>query len=143
MKKNKESLIPTHRLGVEIMEAFNMLNDKATEFFGAFDVTPQQYNVIAILYTAGPLSTSDILEWMFEKNAGVSRLVDRLVKKGLAIKNQNTKDRRLVKVDLTDSGKCLYNTIGKVIYKLDNHSVNLTEEEVQLLISLLTKLNAN
>ena len=131
------------RMGVELSEAFNILNDKAHEFFAEFDVTPQQYNVIAILYEAGPLSTSDILEWMLEKNAGVSRLVDRLVKKELVSKAPNPTDKRLIKVNLTDRGKKIYDQIKKQVHRLDQHSSNLTEQEMEQLVSLLVKLNSN
>ena len=140
-KRHKELLTLRHRMGVEISEAFNKLNDKAFEFFGEFDLTPQQYNVIAILYEAGPQSTSDILEWMLEKNAGVSRLVDRMIKKGLVRKEPNTLDRRLIKVNLTDRGKKLHEEISKEIHKIEEHSINLTEKEVEQLVALLIKFN--
>ncbi|PUZ30086.1 transcriptional regulator, MarR family [Chitinophaga costaii] len=142
-KKQRESLSLKHRFGVEISEAYNTLNDKALEFFAEFDITPQQYNVIAILHSAGALSTSDILEWMLEKNAGVSRLVDRLVKKDMVSKEPNKTDRRLIKVNLTDRGKKLYEEIGKQIHRLEDHVINLTEEELQQLVSLLIKFNSD
>lgn len=138
-KRKKDVLANRTRLGVEIMEAFHLLNDTSTDFFAEFDLTPQQYNVIAILHY-GPFSTSDILEWMIEKNAGVSRLVDRLVKKGLVIKRTNQADKRLVIVELTHQGKRLYQEISEQINQLDELTSNLDDSEVEQLISLLVKM---
>ena len=139
-KKNKEVLEIRPRMGVEIMEAYHLLNDRSEEFFARFEITPQQFNVLAILHYTGPVSTSVILEWMFEKNAGVSRLVDRLVKKGLVVKKANPGDNRLIEVDLTSKGEEMYQLISPQIKEIDGVSENLTDQEVRQLIQLLVKL---
>jgi len=140
MKNRKKDVLTNRaRLAVEVMEAFNMFNDISIDFFAKFDLTPQQYNVIAILHH-GPFSTSDILEWMVEKNAGVSRLVDRLVKKELVTKKTNKTDKRLLEIELTHKGKKLYQEISEQINQLDELSSNLDDGEVEQLISLLVKL---
>lgn len=122
------------------MEAYHLLNDRSEEFFARFEITPQQFNVLAILHYTGPVSTSVILGWMFEKNAGVSRLVDRLVKKGLVVKKANPGDKRLIEVDLTSKGEEMYQLISPQIKEIDGVSENLTDQEVRQLIQLLVKL---
>lgn len=127
-------------MGVEIMEAYHLLNDKSEEFFARFEITPQQFNVLAILHYTGPVSTSVILEWMFEKNAGVSRLVDRLVKKDLVVKKAHPRDKRLIEVELTSKGEEMYQLISPQLKEIDGVSENLTDQEVRQLIQLLVKL---
>ncbi|MCI1785263.1 MAG: MarR family transcriptional regulator [Bacteroidales bacterium] len=138
--RSKEGLSLRNQLGVELMETYNTLNDKSIAFFAKYGITSQQYNVLAILYLAGSMSTSNILEWMFEKNAGVSRLVDRLVKKQLVVKKPNKTDKRLIVVSLTEKGRIVYENTLQNLKELENNSKNLSDEEVEQLIKLLLKL---
>src|SRR6476659_5887000 len=61
-------------------------------------ITPQQYNVLRILRGAGPegLPTLTIGERMIEQTPGVTRLIDRLERKGLVAPVPCPKDRRRV-----------------------------------------------
>jgi len=138
--KHKEAYSRRERFQVEILETFNLLSERAQSFFQAYELTPQQYNVLAILYHGGPMSHSDILDWMIEKNAGVSRLVDRLVKKELLSKMSHATDKRLVKVVLTEKGKSAFTYVDKEYKGLDDPMSNLSDDEVEQLIALLVKL---
>lgn len=86
------------------------------------------------------MSTSEILDWMIEKNAGVSRLADRLLKKDLVSKVVNPTDKRLVKVALTEKGVSVFMQIDKEYKGLDDPMSNLSDDEVEQLIALLVKL---
>lgn len=138
--EGKEHLSDKKRIGVEILEAYHHLTHQALEFFKEYDLTPQQYNVLAILHFAGAVSTSDILKWMYEKNAGVSRLVDRLLKKELVEKSVNPQDKRLVVIGLTQKGQELYKRVDRDFNELEKNSNSLTAEEIKTLIGLLVKL---
>lgn len=142
-KKDKESISLKNTLGSELAQVYNRLNDHAVVFFNEFGLTPQQYNVIAILYHTGPLTTSEILNFMIEKNAGVSRLVDRLVIKKMIIKEVNSSDKRLISANLTANGRDVFEKIEKEISRLYAYELNLTEEEMLKLIELLSKINNN
>ncbi len=138
--ESKEGLSPRVRLGVEILETSNLLKEYSVTFFKQFDLTPQQYNILAILHHGGAMSTSDILEWMYEKNAGVSRLVDRLIKKGLLVKDVNPKDKRTILVKLTEDGLRLYKKADSAAKEAVDATKNLTDSETQQLIDLLIKM---
>lgn len=142
-KKDKASISLKNTLGIELAQVYNRLNDRAVVFFKEFGLTPQQYNVIAILYNTGPLTTSEILNFMIEKNAGVSRLVDRLVNKKMIIKEVNSSDKRLISANLTANGRDVFENIEKEISRLYAYEINLTEEEMLKLIELLSKINNN
>lgn len=62
------------------------------------DVTLQQFNVLRILRGAGGegLPTLEIARRMVEQQPGVTRLVDRLIAKGLVSRERDTEDRRRV-----------------------------------------------
>lgn len=134
--------IPLRRkLGITMVETYNNVYEKSQEFFAEYGLTSQQYNVLSILHDAGtPLSTSDILKKMLEKNAGVSRLVDRLIVKDLVEKSVNPDDKRLIDVKLTKKGEALCNKVSDALPGVDAVYGNLADEEVEMLISLLSKI---
>ncbi len=70
------------------------------------DVTLQQYNVLRILRGAGDegLPTLQIAERMIERQPGVTRLIDRLLQKGLVERRRSEKDRRIVRCTITPQG---------------------------------------
>lgn len=134
--------IPLRRkLGITMVETYNNVYEKSQEFFAEYGLTSQQYNVLSILHDAGtPMSTSDILKKMLEKNAGVSRLVDRLIVKDLVEKSVNPDDKRLIDVKLTEKGEELCNKVSDALPNVDAVYENLADEEVETLISLLSKI---
>jgi len=70
-------------------------------------ITPAQYNVLRILRGAGApgLSCGEIAERMIDRDPDVTRLLDRLVKAGLAERRRDTADRRVVRVQLSEAGR--------------------------------------
>ncbi|MCE3076291.1 MarR family winged helix-turn-helix transcriptional regulator [Chryseobacterium gwangjuense] len=141
MEKDLHEIPLRRKLGISMVETYNNVYDQSQEFFAGYGLTSQQYNVLSILHDAGiPLSTSDILKKMLEKNAGVSRLVDRLIVKDLVEKNVNPNDKRLIDVNLTDKGEALYTKVSDALSEVDSVYSNLTDDEVETLIRLLTKI---
>lgn len=142
MNNNEEEQIPIRRkLGVELVKTFYSLYDNSQLFFSQYQLTSQQYNLLKILYDSDtPLSTSKILDQMVEKNAGVSRLTDRLVAKGLVAKKTNNIDKRLIDAYLTDKGKTLCETVHQNLKIVDELYAVLTDDEVESMLVMLAKL---
>ena len=98
-----------------------------------------QYNVLRILQgfrSEAPLSISFIKERMLDKDSDVSRIVDRLVQKGLA----SRVDRRQKSVNVTETGLALLDKMFNCEQKADTLLSNLTTEEVNKLNQLLDKI---
>ena len=70
------------------------------------DLSTSQYNVLRILRGSHPtgLTCGQILERTIARDPDVTRLVDRLVKRGLAKRTRSQTDRRVVEVDITQKG---------------------------------------
>ncbi len=62
-----------------------------------------QYNVLRILRTAGPdgLACGDIADKMLTRDPDLTRLLDRLEKRGLVTRRRGDKDRRVVRSAIT------------------------------------------
>ncbi|WP_431212817.1 family 10 glycosylhydrolase [Puia sp. P3] len=109
--------------------------------FNESDITPQQFNILRILRgESKALSTMQIRQRMLDKMSDTSRIVDRLVKKGLVKKTPNAEDRRLVDVVITTKGRKLLEKIDPFEQDIDKYMNNLSEEETRTLNLLLDKL---
>jgi len=72
----------------------------------AADLTASQYNVLRILRGSHParLACSDIASRMIDRDPDVTRLLDRLEKRGLVKRFRSRTDRRVVEVGVTAKG---------------------------------------
>jgi DNA-binding MarR family transcriptional regulator len=80
------------------------------------ELTPNQYNVLRILRGSHPtrLACSDVAERMIARDPDITRLVDRLSRRGLVERVRGHRDRRVVEVAITDKGR-------EVLKRLDPH----------------------
>lgn len=127
---------------LNIMFTSGWINEKIKNTLAPEDITPQQYNILRILRGSSPqpLSTLQIRERMLDRMSDTSRIVDRLVVKGLVKKVVCAKDRRLVDVTITDKGQNLLKKLDSQMNHMDDILSNLSEKETQALSNLLDKL---
>lgn len=127
---------------LNVMFTYGWVVERIRDFLATEDITHQQYNILRILRGSHPqpLSTLQIRERMLDKMSDTSRIVDRLIVKGLVKKGTCEKDKRLVDVNITEKGQ-------KLLKKLDAHSdhmegimANLSEKDAEMLSSLLDRL---
>jgi len=128
---------------LNLIYTFNWMNEKLNRTFERFEVTQQQFNILRILRGAGkPLSTLQIRQRMLDKMSDTSRIVDRLIIKGLVKKAVSAGDRRLVDVQLTDKGKKLLQQMDSLNDEFDAVFRNLSTEEAAKLNELLDKIRS-
>ena len=126
---------------INLIYTFNWVNEKMNKRFVEFDITQQQFNILRILRGAGePLSTLQIRQRMLDKMSDTSRIVDRLVKKGVVKKSICREDRRLVDVLITDKGKKLLSQMDVLNEEMDAIFKQISVEEAQELNKLLDKI---
>ncbi len=70
-------------------------------------VSSAQLNCLLALYENGPLSSSQIARYIFVKPSTVTGIIDRLEQKGLAKRTRQSTDRRVITIELTESGERL------------------------------------
>jgi len=130
------------KAAINLIYTFNWMNEKFDKIFEQFDITQQQFNILRILRGAGggPLSTLQIRQRMLDKMSDTSRIVDRLIKKGLVKKNICKSDRRLVDVIITEKGKKLLDKIDTTSDAMDAVFKNLSAIDAKSLNQLLDKL---
>ncbi len=126
---------------VNFIYTSNWLTASQKEFFKPFGLTSKQYNILRILRGAGkPISTSVIRERMLDRMSDVSRIVDRLEKKALVIKDSCSADQRKIDVILTKKALELLKLIDIEMATWENDFTNLTDKEAIQLSDLLDKM---
>lgn len=134
-----------HKASVNIIYTYNWMTERTKEIFASADITPQQFNILRILRGSlpNPLSTLQIRERMLDKMSDTSRIVDRLIAKGLVKKGTCKTDRRLVDVMITDKGKKVLEKLDLRQDEMDNVMANLSKKEAQTLSELLDKIRGS
>jgi DNA-binding MarR family transcriptional regulator len=132
---------PVHKAMVNLIYTYNWFSSLWDEFFSAYDLTEQQYNVLRILRGKFPNSicAGDIKEVMLDKNPDLTRLCDRLVKKGLIERQYNEFNRRQVLIRITKAGLELLKQMDPAMKK-QAKKLSLSDKEAEMLSDLLDKL---
>lgn len=119
------------------------LQDYSQSVLSHFGVTSPQLWVLKTLAQDGDLTLGDLSKRMSVHPSTITRVVDRLEKKGYVIRIRNQRDRRLVKVQLTPKGVELAKRApnpmqGKMIYGLRR----LKKEELYSIYKAMARLVA-
>ncbi len=129
---------------VNIIFSANWLHEKINVFLETEAITQQQYNILRILRgSQKPLSTLQIRERMLDKMSDTSRIVERMLKKGLVEKKICSTDKRLVDVILSKDGYAVLEKLDKKNCDIDNVLQQLTLQEAHTLNTLLDKMRDN
>jgi MarR family transcriptional regulator, 2-MHQ and catechol-resistance regulon repressor len=127
---------------INILYTSSWIAEKMRDILEAYDLTYQQYNVLRILRGSHPepLSTLEIRNRMLDKMSDASRIVDRLISKGLVEKKISKKDKRLVDVIISEKGINLISEMNLRVDEMDEIVGNMTESEAKTLNRILDKL---
>jgi MarR family 2-MHQ and catechol resistance regulon transcriptional repressor len=130
------------KAGINLLYTIGWIRDRTRSIFESEDITPQQFNILRILRGSfpQPLSTLQIRERMLDKMSDTSRIVDRLIVKGLVKKLVCKSDRRLVDVIISDKGKKLLERLDLRQDEIDGVLKNLSDKEAAQLSDLLDKI---
>ncbi len=124
---------------LNIIFTSHCITNLQNEFFKAFGLSPQQYNVLRILRGANqPLKVQTIKSRMIDRSPNLTRLTDKLIDKSLIERLNCKTDRRVVHIKITQKGLNLLTDIpSKPFYKLTS---NISQDEARHLNLLLDKL---
>jgi DNA-binding MarR family transcriptional regulator len=91
---------------LNLLRTANALNQGLATVLKSADLTTAQYNVLRILRGAGPggLPSGEVGERMVTRDPDVTRLLDRLERRGLVERCRDAGDRRVVRARITEAG---------------------------------------
>ncbi len=137
---------PFHSLEEEaflnLLRTADALLQKETALLETYGVSPAQYNALRILRGAGEegLPCGEIGNRMITRDPDITRLADRLEKRGFTTRSRESSDRRVVTVRITREGLQLLASLDKPV--TDLHRSNLSHlgaSNLKIFIELLEK----
>ena len=139
---NQQNFKSEHqRATINLIYTYNWITERLKAIFDKEGLTMQQFNILRILRGSDkPLSTLQIRERMLDKMSDTSRIVDRLLIKGLVKKVVCKADKRLVDVTITEIGRALLQNIDLQEAEMDAIMEPLSKEEALTLNTLLDKI---
>lgn len=129
---------------VKLARAFSTFNKKTAENIRNYGLTQPQFAVIEALGHLGPLKVGEICKKMLVTGGNMTLVLDNIEKLGYIERIHSKDDRRAIIVQLTKSGKELFDKIfySHAEYVAQLMSV-LTQEEQKILGDLLKKLGTS
>ncbi len=127
----------------QIICAGHWITDTVGQELKEFGITEPQFNVLRILHgrKGMPITVQEIQEQMVQRTSNVTRIVDKLLDKGLVDRHECSANRRKMDVTITAEGVKMLAILGQKLYQYHGPMAqNLTEVDAQTLTKLIIKL---
>ncbi len=131
------------KMHINILFTAAWLQQRTTKVLKPYGISSQQFNILRILrgMHPKPASIKTLTERMIDKMSNASRLVDKLMAKGLVQRSECNADRRRVDVLITAPGLELLQRASADVERLvQQDGLNLSEAEAASLNELLDRL---
>jgi DNA-binding MarR family transcriptional regulator len=109
----------------------------------AHDITHAQGSIVLMLYSGHYSTAAELARELYIDSASITRMLDRLEKRGLIMRMPRGDDRRVINLKLTDEGNKLAGQLPTLYGAvLNRHFIDFSADEVETLKTLLRKLLA-
>jgi DNA-binding MarR family transcriptional regulator len=145
LKQKKPFTCREEELFLNIVRTSDQLMRRVTDMLKPSDLSGTQYNVLRILRGAVPdgLACGEISERMVTRDPDITRLLDRLEKRGLVARSREKADRRVVTARITDAGLELLGKLDDAVLRLHKAQLgHLDAKALDGLIKLLEQARA-
>ncbi|HAS38907.1 MAG TPA: MarR family transcriptional regulator [Microscillaceae bacterium] len=142
INKLTKDISPRERLVANLQVRGNRFFYLFKQVLKPYDISEVQFNVLEALRNnqPDPLSAGEISKMLISEASDVTRIIDRMVKKGLVNRTTPENNRRMVLVSLTEAGLKKSEESKDIIHEITAKTEVWTDEEVALLNKLLDKL---
>lgn len=139
--KSSKPIAPRARIGLLIHLIHTNIQETLLEAIKPYDISLAQFNVLRILQGYRDTAYMETLnERMIHKSSNTTRVVDKLIGKGLVERKVCSQNRRKIEVRITPDGTALLTLLSEAIQKAEElltHSLSL--DELAQLTQLLNK----
>jgi DNA-binding MarR family transcriptional regulator len=139
-----ETFDPSTGLGRLMTRVKGEMMDRLDQELAPFDITAAQYVILVKLAAGETDSASTLCKGVSYDPGAMTRMIDRLERKGLVKRVRCPKDRRKVIVELTSEGKAVYPSLVEASTRTLNHFMRgFTRMEADQLEHYLRRMLAN
>ena len=137
--KRRRAACPEEATFLELLRTTDMLSRGLVKVLKIEDLSGTQYNVLRILRgSLEGLPCGEIANRMITRDPDITRLLDRLEKRGLISRCRETKDRRMVMARITPEGLKLLARLDEPVQTAHRRQLgHLGRERLRALTELL------
>lgn len=142
LTKTNKTLPSARKVLLNILINQGIILESLNDILKPFDLSPEQFNVLRILRGQNKKTTNMcvIQERMITKSSNTTRLIDKLLLKGLVTRNVCRENRRKIEVTITKKGLDVLEQLDPKLVENENYfASNLSETELEQLNLLLEK----
>lgn len=128
---------------VNLAYTSNWARDEQIRFLKPYDILPQHFNALRIVRGRhpNPVSPGEIKEVLIDKANDLTRLLDKLEKKGLILRFLCPTNRRKMDITLTPKGLKFLEETGKAMEAWVEHiKARITDKEAAILSDGMDKM---
>ena len=139
-----ETFRPSQGVGAHIGRARRTIVEAIDEELAPLDISHAQWIVVMLLGDGAASTAAELCKILIYDPGAMTRLLDRLEKKGVLRRMRAAGDRRAVRLELTADGSKLYPRILEALVQVYNRLLRgFTKTEVRQLEQLLTRMADN
>lgn len=146
MKIKENSIDFEKSIGPWLGRTMKMVDYHMLENFqkAGLDLTKEQMVILKKLHTEDGLNQNKLAFLTYRDKSSLARLLSKMETKGYIRRKQNTEDKRINEVFLTEEGSVIYEKTRPVIKEMiETMESGITEEEKQQIIKTLKKVQKN
>lgn len=135
---------PERELAVVLLRTGDVLHHSVARALAPFDLSNEQYNALRILKGAGDAGhpTLEIARRLLSRSPNITRLLDKLIEKGLAVRARDQADRRQAVVRITPQGRELLKRCDKAVDAVMEKLLCLSTAEMRTVVGALDRVRA-
>ncbi len=125
---------------MHLWRTYDRLKALEDEVFAPHQLSAQQYNLLRLLFEAQPeaVPTLELQQRLVSRAPDITRMIDKLVDRGLVARRRRDGDRRVVEISLTAAGVQLLEELADPVRDMHQRQLgHLGEARLQRLIGLL------
>lgn len=139
-----ETFRPSQAVGAYIGRARRTIVEAIDQKLAPLDISHAQWIVVMLLGDGAAATAAELCKLLVYDPGAMTRLLDRLQKKGVLRRARTRGDRRTVRLQLTAAGKRLYPKILEALVEEFNRLLRgFSKSEVRKLEELLKRMVAN
>ncbi|MGM9988378.1 MAG: MarR family winged helix-turn-helix transcriptional regulator [Bacillaceae bacterium] len=136
-----EQLSLSNKLLIVLMRAHHTVEEIIRKDIAKYGLNPTEFGVLEFIYHKGDQPIQQLGKKILLTSGSLTYVVDKLEKRGLLVRKQCPKDRRVTYASLTEEGHAFIEEIfPKHQEVIDDIFSMLTEEEKNVMIAYLKKI---
>ena len=131
-------------LGIILNKVNTKLKNELLQQLKENDVTPEQWAILNCLWEQEGITPKELSDLTYKDKPNTNRIVEKLITKGLVVRDSHPVDKRAFQIFLTDSGWALREQlIPKANQLLEKATMGIEEHKVEELKRMLNKIYDN